>query len=57
MEAKLIYKNLAWKIHGCHMHGKKCILIQKWNVKLIAFTFTFTKTLTKKDFNDNPFAL
>jgi len=26
MEAKLILKNVAWKIHGCHMHGTKCVL-------------------------------
>jgi hypothetical protein len=34
MEAKLIYKNVAWKIHGGHTHGTKYVLIQKWNVKL-----------------------
>jgi hypothetical protein len=34
MEAKFIYKNVAWKIHGDHAHGTKCVLIQKWNVKL-----------------------
>jgi hypothetical protein len=34
MEAKLIYKNVAWKIHGSHVDGTKCVLIQKWNVEL-----------------------
>jgi hypothetical protein len=41
MEVKLIYKNVAWKIHGCHMHGTNCVLVQKWNVKLVTFTFIF----------------
>ncbi len=44
MEAKLIYKNVAWKIHGCHTHGKKCVFVQKWNVKLVVFTLTRTLT-------------
>ncbi len=48
MEAKLIYKNVAWKIHGCHMHGTKCVLVQKWNVKLVAFTLTLIKTLINR---------
>jgi hypothetical protein len=25
MEVKLIYKNGAWKIHGCHTHSTKCV--------------------------------
>jgi hypothetical protein len=30
MELTLTYKNVAWKIHGCHKtHGKKCVLVQK----------------------------
>ncbi len=29
MEAKLFYENVAWKIHGCHTHGTKCVLVQK----------------------------
>ncbi len=28
MEVKLIYKNVVWKIHGCHMQGTKCVLVQ-----------------------------
>jgi hypothetical protein len=48
MDAKLIYKNVAWKIHGCHTHGTKCVLVQKWNFKLIAHTLILTKTLTNK---------
>ncbi len=36
MEAKLIYKNVALKIHGYHIDGTKCLLDQKWNVELIA---------------------
>jgi hypothetical protein len=48
MEAKLIYKNVAWKIHGCHTHGTKCVLVQKWNVKLIALTLTLIRTLTNR---------
>jgi hypothetical protein len=48
MEAKLIYKNVAWKIHGCHMHGTKCVLVQKWNVKLVALTLTLIKILTNR---------
>jgi hypothetical protein len=48
MEAKLVYKNVAYKIHGCHMHGTKCVLVQKWNVNLIALTFTITETFTSR---------
>ncbi len=48
MEGKLIYKNVARKIHGCHTHGTKCVLVQKWNVKLIVLTFTITRTLTNR---------
>jgi hypothetical protein len=48
MEAKLIYTNVAWKIHGCHTHGTKCVLVQKCNVKLIDLTLTLIKTLTNR---------
>jgi hypothetical protein len=48
MEAKLIYKIVAWKIHGCHMHGTKCVLVQKWNVNLVAFTVILTRILNNK---------
>ncbi len=48
MEVKLFYKNVAWKLHGCHTHGIKCVLIEKWNVKLITFTHTLTRTFTNK---------
>jgi hypothetical protein len=48
MEAKLIYKNVAWKIHGCHAHGTKCVLVQKWNVKLVVLTITLTKTFINR---------
>jgi hypothetical protein len=48
MEAKLIYKNVAWKIRGCHTHGTKCVLVQERNVKLIALTLTLTKTLINR---------
>jgi hypothetical protein len=30
------------------MHGTKCVLVQKWNVKLIALTLTLTKTFTNR---------
>jgi len=46
--------------HGKFMdaiqNGTKCVLVQKWNIKLVVLTFTFTRTLIL-DFNDNPFAL
>jgi len=30
MELTLTYKNVAWKIHGCHKtHGKICVLVRK----------------------------
>ncbi len=48
MEVKLIYKNVAWKLHGCHTHGPKCVLIQKWNVNLINLTHIFTKILINR---------
>jgi hypothetical protein len=50
MEAKLIYKNMAWKIHGCHTHGTNCVLVQKWNVKLTTLTLIIIiiKTLTNR---------
>ncbi len=44
MEIKLLKKKVAEKIHGCHMCGTKCVLVQKWNVKLIALTLTLTRT-------------
>jgi hypothetical protein len=37
-------------------NGTKCVLVQKWNIKLVVLTLTFTRTLIL-DFNDNPFAL
>jgi hypothetical protein len=43
MEVKFVYKNVAWKIHECHMRGTKCVLVQNWNVKLIVLTLTFTR--------------
>jgi hypothetical protein len=48
MEAKLVYKNVALKIHGCHTCGTKCVLVQKWNVNLIALILTLIKTLTNR---------
>jgi hypothetical protein len=48
MEAKLIYKIVVWKNYGCHTHNTKCVLVQKWNVKLIAFTFTLRRILTNR---------
>ncbi len=48
MEVKLINKNVAWKIHGYHMHGTKCVLIQKWNVKLVVFTLALIIILTNR---------
>ncbi len=48
MENKVIYKKVAWKIHGCYTHGTKCVLIQKWNVKLVVLTLILTRTLTNK---------
>jgi hypothetical protein len=52
MEVKLIYKNEAWKIHGCHTHGSKCVLIQKRNVKLIALTLTFITRIPIRTFTN-----
>jgi hypothetical protein len=48
MEVKLVYKNVAWKIHGCHMCGTKCVLVQKWNVKLIVLTLTLIRIFTNR---------
>jgi len=48
MEVKLVYKNVAWKIHGCHMRGTKCVLVQKWNVKLIVFTLILIRIFTNR---------
>ncbi len=48
MKAKLIYENVALKIHGCHMRGRKRVLVQKWNVKLIALTLILTRILINR---------